>query len=1189
MTTLFNKNWEFCEIPLDNNDMYKDEKPVLFNPENFFNAAKNADYKKVDLPHDWMIYHAKDLYKNSVGCYKKKFEIEQETQDNRFAIRFEGVYMNCAIWVNEQKACEWKYGYATFEADISKFVKKGENEILVVAVYQSPNTRWYSGAGIFRDVHFIRTQKTFLACDGTYFAARPCDCENLNGKWSVKMQTEIAGLVDGNKIAHTIFDKNGDVFAKIEDSRLEKYSDEEASYLRENVPSLADYDLFVSKKEIFVENLELWSHENPTLYSVKTELFDKNGALLDEIEQNFGFKTFYFDKNKGFFLNGKRLKIYGACHHHDLGAIGSAFDKNALKRQFLKLKSMGVNSVRCSHNPPPKAWMDLADELGLLIDDEAFDMWEKPKTAFDYGNYFNEWHEKDLVSLVRKDRNHPSLIMWSIGNEIYDTHMGNGYEITKKLCKIVEKNDPLKNAFITIASNYMMTDGAQRCAEEIEVVGYNYLERLYDEHHKKYPEWKIYGSETSSTVQSRGIYHFPEDLKLVTFSDGQCSTLGNCTVPWGGANTQTVITGDRDFDFSAGQYIWTGWDYIGEPTPYHTKNSYFGQIDTAGFPKDTFYLYKSEWARKNAEPFVHLLPYWDWNEGQLIDVKAYTNADAVELFFNGKSLGKKAINHQKDAEPFGKWRLEYHKGEIKAVAYDENGKIVAQDVKKSFGDPAKIVLKPEEGDYGDLHFIEIMTVDKDGVPVENARNYITFNVTGGAELAGMDNGDSTDYDEYKPDGNSLSRKLFSNRLLAIVRINEDSKKTGDVIITAASKDLPTVSLKFDGKKWQNATPYLAIKPEKDFIPARKIEIITNESANLTKEHSEIKVTCKVLPENATFKEINWNPVLKECVPSDCIEIKSKTGENTGTETAVIKANSDGECILRCGVKNGTNLDEVLSDLNFTVSGVGTKSLNPYKLIEACRQSAWDNSKPKPTLAYESGVSTNASGPTWISFDKVDFGADGADTIHLPIFSFETELPVEVWDGTPGNGTTAEGSVPSQTGELLGKFIYRHESIYNVYSENVFTLNKRLFGSHTVSIVLPHPLYLHGFYFDKTPKALSKLRALDADLISGDSFERTKENVEKIGNNVSLDFENMDFGETKATKLTICGKSNTENNTINVKFFGENGKVSAQTLEFSHTDDYEQKTFALEPVTGKNKISFVFLPGSNLDFKWFKFE
>ena len=484
---------------------------------------------------------------------------------------------------------------------------------------------------------------------------KPQDKEKLDGKWTIKISSEIAGNNEGCSITHTIVDQNKKIFAHFE----------------------KDGDNYTITKP------HLWDINDPYFYYLETELKDKNGDILDRIVQHCGFKYIEFTNNEGFFLNGRHIKIFGACHHHDHGALGAAFDKEAQRRQFKKLKEMGVNSIRCSHNPPPSAWMDLCDEMGIMIVDEAFDMWEKTKTEFDYGNYFKEWCERDTTNWVRKDRNHPSLIMWSIGNEIYDTHFGNGLETTKKLYEYVVKNDPNRNAPITIGSNYMMAEGAQECAKNIDTVGYNYLERLYDEHHKQYPDWKIYGSETSSTVQSRGIYHFPESLQLVTFSDGQCSCLGNCTTPWGCKNTETVIANDRDCPFSAGQYIWTGWDYIGEPTPYHTKSSFFGQIDTAGFPKDTFYLYKSEWAGKNIAPFIHLLPYWDWNEGQKIDIKAYSNMDTVELFFNGVSQGKQDINHIDGKEPYGYWQIEYHKGEIKAVAYDPDGNIVAQEIKKS--------------------------------------------------------------------------------------------------------------------------------------------------------------------------------------------------------------------------------------------------------------------------------------------------------------------------------------------------------------------------------------------------------------------------------------------------------------------------------------------------------------------------
>ena len=1166
MRLLFNGTWEFSEFLLDENAMYDSQAPVLLKPDSFFEQAQKQDFKKVDIPHDWMISNTKALYRSSVGFYKKKFVLPDSAELEHFALYFEGVYMNSAVWVNGKKAGEWKYGYTPFEFDISQLVQKGQNEVLVIAVYQNCNTRWYSGAGIFRDVWLICSPKVYLASDGAYFSARPVDENKLAGEWKVKVSARVCGGSEpseaaAKKLIYTIFDSTGKELT-VQTSPLNK------------------------EVEFTVNAPHLWDITDPYFYNLKIQLIDTDGKVLDESVQHCGFKHAVFSADKGFFLNGRHQKIYGACQHHDLGALGSAFNKTALKRQFTKLKEMGVNSVRCSHNPPPAAWMDLCDEMGLLVDDEIFDMWEKPKTPFDYGNYFNEWCERDVTAWVRHDRNHPSLIMWSIGNEIYDTHMGNGLAITNRLYDAVRKNDPCKNAQITIASNYMMTDGAQNCAKHIDTVGYNYLERLYDEHHSKYPEWKIYGSETGSTVQSRGIYHFPESLKLVTFSDGQCSTLGNCTTPWGCANTQTIIANDRDCPFSAGQYIWTGWDYIGEPTPYHTKSSFFGQIDTAGFPKDTFYLFKSEWAGKNTEPFVHLLPYWDWNEGQLIDVKAYTNADEVELFFNGQSLGRQKINHKNGAEPFGRWQVEYHKGELRAVAYGQDGQGLTADVKRSFGDPEKIILEPEEDYNGGgvpepvegrndkvLYFIQIMLVDSHGTLVENARNYITINVNGDAELAGMDNGDSTDYDEYQPaDGKTHTRRLFSNRLLAIIRSkNQDSSFT----ITATSQGLPSTSIKYDGKKWSKIEPGISLVPQETFVPTRKIELIADGSTNLNAEDREVGVKVKVLPENATIKEVNMNPVLKECVKSDSIEVD---GPSTGSGTACIRAAGDGECILRCTARNNTEYDEVISDLPFSVSGLGSCRLNPYSLIEACRFNDYDktNGKSAPEMSLQSGISNRKCGPTWVSFDKVDFGPDGADTIHLPVFSFSTEFPIEVWEGE-GNG-----------GELLGRFVYKHESIYNTYSENVFTLEHRLFGVHTITIAFETDLYLHGFYFEKTPKAFAKLRALDADLITGDSFTKTDAAVERIGNNVVLDFADMDFEERGAASLTICGRSNTENNTIHIKFFDQDGSSTTQVIEFAKTKDYEEKTFEIQKVSGNKKISIVFLPGSNFDFKWFKF-
>ena len=520
MRTLFNDNWSFAELPLTDCDaMFKDGNPVIYNPDDYFDAAGGLAYKAVRLPHDWQIHHVKDLYKNSVGFYKKTFELDEGQLAGRHnAIRFEGVYMNSAVWVNGKKAGEWKYGYATFEFDISALVQSGRNEILVIAVYQNCNTRWYSGAGIFRDVTYINTADVYLPGDGVYFSAVPADCGRLDGSWNVRISAEAAGRISGHTIEHLLAARDGTVIAKSAAPLAPvPLGDEESGWLRKQLPSLGTAPLSRAQDELAAEHPSLWDTGSPSFYILTTRLLDKDGAVIDELSQHCGFKYARFDKDEGFFLNGRHVKINGACQHHDHGALGSAFDVNALRRQFSRLKEMGANSVRCSHNPPPSAWMDLCDEMGIMVDDEAFDMWEKPKTPFDYGNHFNDWWERDTTSWVRRDRNHPSLIMWSIGNEIYDTHVGNGYEITKKLYACVAKNDPCRNAPVTIASNYMMTEGAQHCAQEIDTVGYNYLERLYDEHHKKYPGWKIYGSETGSTLQTRGIYHFPESLRLVTF------------------------------------------------------------------------------------------------------------------------------------------------------------------------------------------------------------------------------------------------------------------------------------------------------------------------------------------------------------------------------------------------------------------------------------------------------------------------------------------------------------------------------------------------------------------------------------------------------------------------------------------------------------------------------------------------
>lgn len=1183
MKTLFNDGWQFAESPIDYGKMFNDGKSVLFEPADFYAESEKQNFKPVHVPHDWMITDTRNLYRNSVGYYKKSFSLK-ETDGKHFALLFEGVYMNSAVYVNGNLAGIWRYGYAQFEYDISSFVKNGKNEVLVICVYESPNTRWYSGAGIFRDVNLIETGKDFLVTDGNYVRVR----KTAEKKWSVKISTEAVVEQDSVKVLYKIENKQDKSLVAEAECNLQKLSDDENQKIISVVSGLNGKTVSKCESEILVEDPEIWDCDNPNLYSLITELVSADGKILDCKKENLGFRTVEFDKNNGMTLNGKVLKLFGVCQHHDLGGLGAAFDINALRRQFFGLKEMGVNAIRTSHNPVTSSFMDLADEMGFLIDNDGFDMWESPKTTFDYGNYFNDWCERDTASWVRKDRNHPSLIMWSFGNEIYDTHEPNGVPITKKLSKYVRDWDPEKNAPTTIASNYMMTEGACQCADLTDVVGYNYLERLYNEHHEKYPEWKIYGSETSSTIQSRGIYHFPLTMNLVTHDDRQCSTLGNCTTTWGCESTQKVITNDRDTPFSAGQFIWTGWDYIGEPTPYNntSKSSYFGQIDTAGFWKDTAWLYKAEWGGKKFKPFVHLLPYWDWNIGQKIDVKAYSNCDSVELFLNGRSLGCQKIDHKNGKDLFGLWNVVYEKGEIKAVAYDENGKEVAQEIKCSFGDPVKIMMNPEKFDgvchIGNMYFFDIMTVDKDGYDVANARNVISLKVEGDAEFVCMDNGDSTDYDQYV----SNVRRLFGNRLMAMVRAKTE---TSDFEVTAVSKDLvgykciiangEVLSDPGTGMEiYEEVPPVSDVELEKiggeyaKFVPVRKIEQLPQGSVKLTKENSELNLIAKVLPENATSKEITFTPMLPTSVVSDAVEVTQK-----GTE-AQLKAVCDGEFIMRVSANNGYEYPEIISELEMSVSGVGNPKFNPYKLVEACRFTNYDKSKPEPKLAFTGGISTRGIGGSWVSFDKVDFGEQGSDEIHIPAFCWSPSWKLCVYDGEP------------EKGELICESQFEAEYQYNTYTEKAFRLNKRLFGVHTISIWVEIELVWHGFRFTEDLKAFGKLRALDADTIVGDTFSKTQTAVEGIGNNVNLDFKNMNFGDKSAAKLIICGKSNKPNNSINLKWFPSDGTgtPSTQVIEFAHTEDYEEKVFDLNPISGKGQISFVFLPGCDFDFKWFKF-
>ncbi|WP_242881593.1 glycoside hydrolase family 2 TIM barrel-domain containing protein [Robinsoniella peoriensis] len=532
-----------------------------------------------------MIYDTTKLYRDSIGWYRKNFQVEKEDLKGKLALRFDGVYMNSTVFVNGRQVGEWKYGYSTFEFDITDYVREGNNQVVVRVIFQHCNSRWYSGAGIYRNVWLKKYAKEHIAPDGVYVSMKVQE----NGDFTVELETEI-NLNHGDDmvtkfVRQSIFTLDHKLVAQ------GSFGYDEASCIRKQDATIDSEEAWVYAQTLEVKQPLLWKIGQGNLYTLRTELL-WGDAVIDCEEEHIGFKEMNFDANNGFFLNGEHIKLNGVCEHHDFGCLGAAFYEDAMRRKFEKLRKMGVNAIRTSHNMPAPGLMELADEMGFLVFSEAFDMWEMGKTTYDYGRFFKEWCERDVRSWVRRDRNHVSLLMWSIGNEIYDTQASeHGQEITRRLIAAVREHDPKKNAPTTIASNFMKWENGQKCAELVDCVGYNNGEYLYEEHHREHPDWIIYGSETASMLSSRSIYHFPADRNILTDEDEQCSSLGNSVAGWGAMSYEDTIFDDRDAKYSLGQFLWTGFDYIGESMPYNTKNSYFGQLDTAGFPKDSYYVF----------------------------------------------------------------------------------------------------------------------------------------------------------------------------------------------------------------------------------------------------------------------------------------------------------------------------------------------------------------------------------------------------------------------------------------------------------------------------------------------------------------------------------------------------------------------------------------------------------------------
>lgn len=1140
--TLFCDNWQFSKQP--------------FGTE----YSDSFNWTSIDIPHDYLIENTKNLYETSTGWYRKTFDYTPNP-DTLTSIRFEGVYMDSAVFVNGNRAGEWKYGYSTFEFDITHLLKEGENLITVRVNYRSPNSRWYSGAGIYRNVWLKETPVSHILPDGIYISTD----DNI-----ITVSTELCrpkAEPNTYRVKQTVKDQNGNTAAE----NTASPSALDISVIPEPLQNEGcSYSAAVQK--ISVENPEKWDIERPYLYTLITELI-KDGQTIEKEETRFGFRKAEFTCDKGFFLNGKHVKLHGSCEHHDLGALGAAQNKTALRRRLVQLREMGINAVRTSHNMPSVELMEAADEMGFLILSEGFDMWERPKTDYDYARFFKDWIRKDVASWVRRDRNHPSLIGWSIGNEIYDVHADErGQEINSMLSALVRQHDPRCNGYVTSGSNYLQWENAQKCSDLFKLAGYNYGERLYKEHHEKHPDWMIYGSETASVVQSRGVYHFPLSRPVLADDDEQCSSLGNSTTGWAAANTEYCITADRDAEYCAGQFIWSGFDYIGEPTPYSTKNSYFGQIDTAGFRKDSSYIFQAEWTSCDTAPFIHIFPYWDFSEGQEIDVRVTTNAPCSELFFNGESLGKKHIDHLKDTQLTADYLIPYQKGELLAIAYDENGKEIARTVQRSFTDAARLELLPDKtslnADGRDLIFLEISAMDKDGNFVANANNRVNIEVSGAGRLVGLDNGDSTDFEQYK----CKSRRLFNGKLLAIIAAKTEA---GEITVKVNSPSLPEETLTLKALDCGRINGITALQENTDHtpdstggvneIPVRKIELRA-PTLKLNEENREITVTALVFPENASYKnDIEYRITNEIGISSNLAEIKSaENGKIT------VYAKGDGRFYLRALCKNGTDKYRVLTAIQIDAEGIGAASFDPYGFVIGGLYTCGCH----VGNGIERGAGFEGEN-AWFGFENTDFGNIGSDTVTVPVYAnCSTPVKIKFYDG-----------IPDQGGELIGDFEYHEPPQWLTYKPNTFKLTKTLKGVHTFVMMSSHRYHIKGFTFQK-PSAFDMYRAGDCEKIYGDSFTRGGNNVTGIGNNVVLDFGEFDFEEAPSS-IVICGKSDLPLNSIHITL--KNAENQRQLAEFEGCSDYTERRFKIEGIKGKCGVSFTFLPGSNFDFAWFRFE
>ena len=758
-------------------------------------SRDSVNYKPVTIPHDWAINGPFDkkwdlqfvaIVQNGetekteksgrsgalpwIGCGFYKTTVDLKKLPKTAIIEFDGAMADPHVYINGKLAGHWAYGYNAFRVDAVPYLKKGKNEISVSLNNREESSRWYPGGGLYRPVQLVtNADAATINPWGCYFRTESIG----DGKAEVSICTNINNVDKTLSIENQLVDAAGKVVAQF------KYGDFDA---QGNVV-----------KKLTVDNAQLWSPETPYLYKLVTRLY-RNNRLIDQTQQKVGIRTVRVAQYDGFQLNGVSRKIKGVCLHHDLGPLGAAVNKAALIRQIRTMKDMGCDAIRTAHNMPSTWQMEVCDSMGMMVMAESFDMWIYPKCKNGYALNFKEWADKDMENLVLNHRNHPSIVMWSIGNEIPEQWSKEGRDISEHLQDICHKLDPTRP--VTQGMDQAESALKSGFAQVMDVPGFNYRVHKYDNNIKQLPKGFLLGSETASTVSSRGVYKFPvEASDSKTYADGQCSSYDVEYCPWSNLPDDDWRMQD-DRDYTIGEFVWTGYDYLGEPSPYDeywpSRSSYFGICDLAGLPKDRYYLYRSHWRKDDAT--LHVLPHWTFpgREGETTPVYCYTSWPSAELFVNGKSQGRIVKNPATRLDRYRlRWNnVKYEPGEIKVVAYDYDGTPKGEKIIRTAGAPARIVLKADRNSISskgeDLSFVTVSVVDKDGNPCPTATNKMKFNVSGAAKFRAACNGDATSLVAF----NSTEMPLFSGELVVVV----EGLKRGAATLSVSADGLTTATL-----------------------------------------------------------------------------------------------------------------------------------------------------------------------------------------------------------------------------------------------------------------------------------------------------------------------------------------------------------------------------------------------------------